>query len=120
MDVKMEVVLVPFTDSDRAKSFYLDKLGFHLDADTQPTETMRAVHMTPPGSACSVVIGPTHVPQGSDLGSSASMQLVGTDIEPGRAELAGRGIWLAPVQTVVPGDGGTFVCFPDRGASAGG
>ena len=59
MDWKLEVVVVPVTDIDRAKSFYVDKLGFHLDADTQPTETMRVVHMTPPGSACSVVIGPT-------------------------------------------------------------
>jgi len=113
MDWKLEVVVVPVTDIDRAKSFYLDKLGFHLDADTQPTETMRVVHMTPPGSACSVVIGPTHVPQGTDLGSSASMQLVVTNIEPARAELAGRGIEVSPVQTLDPRDGGKFVFFTD-------
>ncbi len=58
MDWKLEVVVVPVTDIDRAKEFYLGKLGFHLDADTQPTPDMRVVHMTPPGSACSVVIGP--------------------------------------------------------------
>jgi catechol 2,3-dioxygenase-like lactoylglutathione lyase family enzyme len=51
MEWKLEVVVVSVTDVDRAKSFYLDKLGFHLDADIQPTETMRMVHMTPPGSS---------------------------------------------------------------------
>ena len=58
MDWKLEVVVIPVTDIDRAKSFYTAKLGFRLDADTTPTETMRVVHMTPPGSGCSVVIGP--------------------------------------------------------------
>jgi catechol 2,3-dioxygenase-like lactoylglutathione lyase family enzyme len=58
MDWKLEVVVVPVTDVDRAKSFYADTLGFHLDGDLQPTEPMRVVHMTPPGSACSVVVGP--------------------------------------------------------------
>ena len=64
MDWKLEVVVVPVTDVDRAKSFYIDKLGFRLDADTQPTPAMRVVHMTPPGSACSVVIGPVVVARG--------------------------------------------------------
>jgi Glyoxalase/Bleomycin resistance protein/Dioxygenase superfamily len=63
MDRKLEVVVVPVTDVDRAKSFYVDKLGFHLDADIQPSENMRVVHMTPPGSACSVVIGPSRSPR---------------------------------------------------------
>ncbi|HYA51235.1 MAG TPA: VOC family protein, partial [Streptosporangiaceae bacterium] len=61
MDWKLEVVVVPVTDVDRAKSFYVDTLGFHLDADIQPREDLRVVHMTPPGSACSVVIGPVQV-----------------------------------------------------------
>jgi catechol 2,3-dioxygenase-like lactoylglutathione lyase family enzyme len=113
MDWKLEVVVVPVTDIDRAKSFYVGKLGFHLDADTQPTETMRVVHMTPPGSACSVVIGPKQVPAGTDLGTSASMQLVVTDIETARAELASRGIEVSPVQTLDPRDGGKFVFFAD-------
>ena len=77
MEWKLEVVVIPVTDIDRAKSFYTGKLGFHLDADTTPTETMRVVHMTPPGSGCSVVIGPKVVPAGTDLGgTSASLQLV--------------------------------------------
>jgi len=113
MDWKLEVVVVPVTDVDRAKSFYVGKLGFHLDADTRPTETMRVVHMTPPGSACSVVIGPVQVPEGTDLGSSANIQLVVTDIEAARAELASRGVEVSPVQTLDPRDGGKFAFFAD-------
>jgi catechol 2,3-dioxygenase-like lactoylglutathione lyase family enzyme len=113
MDWKLEVVVVPVTDIDRAKRFYVDKLGFHLDADTQPTETMRVVHTTPPGSACSVVIGPTQVPAGTGLGAGASMQLVVTDIEAARAQLAGRGMGVSEIQTLDPRDGGKFVFFAD-------
>ncbi len=113
MDWKLEVVVVPVTDIDRAKSFYVGKLGFHLDADTRPTETMRVVHMTPPGSACSVVIGPLVVSADADLGSGAMFQLVVTDIEAARAQLAGRGIGVSEVQTLDPRDGGKFVHFRD-------
>ena len=77
MDWKLEVIVVPVTDIDRAKQFYLDKIGFKLDADSQPAENFRVVHMTPPGSACSVVIGPAQVPAGTELGSAGSYQLVG-------------------------------------------
>ena len=113
MDWKLEVVVIPVTDIDRAKSFYVGKLGFHLDADIRPTEGMRVVHMTPPGSACSVVVGPAQVPVGTDLGSSARMQLVVSDIETARAELTGRGIEVSEVQTLDPRDGGKFVFFAD-------
>src|SRR5215471_4945271 len=88
MEWKLEVVVVPVTDIDRAKSFYVGKLGFHLDADTRPTPDLRVVHMTPPGSACSVVVGPTVVGADADLGSGASLQLVVDDIEAARAQLA--------------------------------
>ena len=113
MDWKLEVVVVPVTDIDRAKSFYVEKLGFHLDADTQPTETLRVVHMTPPGSACSVVVGPVLIPPGTDPGPRANMQLVVGDIEAARAELAGRGIEVSEVQTLDPRDGGKFASFSD-------
>jgi catechol 2,3-dioxygenase-like lactoylglutathione lyase family enzyme len=113
MDWKLEVVVVPVTDVDRAKDFYVGKLGFKLDADTQPTPALRVVHMTPPGSACSVVVGPTVVSAGTDLGSGASMQLVVADIEAARAELAGRGVEVSEVQTLDPRDGGRFVFFRD-------
>jgi catechol 2,3-dioxygenase-like lactoylglutathione lyase family enzyme len=73
---------------------------------------MRVVHMTPPGSACSVVVGPSVVKPGTDL-SSGAFQLVVTDIEAARTELAGRGIEISPVQTLDPRDGGKFVFFTD-------
>ena len=114
MDWKLEVVVVPVTDIDRAKEFYAGTLGFHLDADTRPTETMRVVHMTPPGSACSVAVGPKVVPPGTDLGSSASLQLVVPDIEAARAQLAERGVEVTPVQILDPTrDGGKFIFFTD-------
>jgi len=113
MDWKLEVVVVPVTDVDRAKSFYLDTLGFGLDADSRPTPELRVVHMTPPGSACSVVIGPTVVSADAAPGPRASLQLVVTDIEAARAELAGRGVEVSPVQTLDSRDGGTFVFFTD-------
>jgi catechol 2,3-dioxygenase-like lactoylglutathione lyase family enzyme len=114
MDWKLEVVVVPVTDVDRAKSFYVDKLGFCLDVDAQPTPDMRVVQMTPPGSACSIVIGPTLVSAGADLGSlGARLQLVVNDIEAARAELAGRGVEVSGVQTMDPRDGGKFLFFSD-------
>jgi catechol 2,3-dioxygenase-like lactoylglutathione lyase family enzyme len=130
MDWKLEVAVVPVTDVDRAKDFYVGTLGFHLDADiqpgfqgveggssplgqTQPTPAMRVVHMTPPGSACSVVIGPKLVSADADLGSGASFQLVVADIEAARAQLAERGVEVSEVQTLDPRDGGKFVFFTD-------
>ncbi len=113
MDWKLEVVVVPVTDVDRAKSFYLDKLGFHLDADVQPTPALRVVHMTPPGSACSVVIGPVVVTKDADLASGARLQLVVDDIDAARAQLAGRGVDVSEIQALDSRDGGKFVFFSD-------
>ena len=113
MDWKLEVVVVPVTDVDRAKSFYLDKLGFKLDADIQPSENLRVVHMTPPGSACSVVVGPAVVSPGTDFSAGARLQLVVKDIGAARAELAGRDVDVSPVQTLDPRDGGKFFYFTD-------
>ena len=113
MDWKLEVVVVPVTDIDRAKEFYLDKLGFRLDADTQPTESMRVVHMTPPGSPCSVVVGPAVVGADVDLSAGAKFQLVVADIEAARAELADRGVEVSDVQVLDPRDGGKFVFLND-------
>ena len=113
MDWKLEVVVVPVTDVERAKSFYLDTLGFQLDADTQPTPDLRVVHMTPPGSACSVVIGPVLAAPGADLGSGARFQLVVSDIGAARAQLIEAGIEASEVQVLDPRDGGKFVFFAD-------
>ena len=113
MNWTLEVVVVPVTDVDRAKTFYVDTLGFHLDADTQPTESLRVVHMTPPGSACSVVVGPTVVPAGTDLCAGAKLQLVVTDLAAARAQLVERGMDVTEIQQLDPRDGGSFVFFAD-------
>src|SRR6202451_3459669 len=98
MDWKLEVVVVPVTDIDRAKEFYLAKLGFQLDADTQPTPELRVVHMTPPGSACSVVIGPALISADTPGGAAARLQLVVRDISAARAELTGRDGEVSEIQ----------------------
>ena len=113
MDWKLEVVVVPVTDIDRAKDFYLGKLGFNLDADTRPTPQMRVVHMTPPGSACSVVVGPVLIGADDATGAGAHLQLVVRDIDSARAELAGRGVEVSEVQQLDPRDGGRFMFFTD-------
>ncbi len=113
MDWKLEVVVVPVTDVDRAKDFYVNKLGFHLDVDTRPTPQMRVVQMTPPGSACSVTIGPVVVEPDAPRGPGASLQLVVRDIEAARAQLVERGVDASPVQELDPRDGGKFVFFAD-------
>ena len=113
MDWKLEVVVVPVTDIDRAKDFYLGKLGFGLDADTQPAPHMRVVHMTPPGSACSVVIGPVVISADAATGAGAHLQLVVADIDAARAELAARGVEVTEVQQLDPRDGGKFMFFAD-------
>ncbi|MBB3675152.1 VOC family protein [Modestobacter versicolor] len=101
MDMKLELVPVPVTDVDRAKAFYVDQLGFVADVDVRPTEGMRVVQLTPPGSACSLVIG-TGMPGISDTapGSVRGLHLVVADIERSRAELVGRGVEVGEVQDV--------------------
>jgi catechol 2,3-dioxygenase-like lactoylglutathione lyase family enzyme len=69
--------------------------------------------MTPPGSGCSLVIGPKIVPDGTDLGASASLQLVVSDIEAARAHLADRGVPVSDVQVLDPRDGGKYLFFAD-------
>lgn len=113
MDWKLEVVVVPVTDIDQAKDFYLGKLGFGLDADLRPAPDTRVVHMTPPGSACSVVIGPALIGPDAAGGSGARFQLVVGDIGAARAELTGRGVGVSDIQQLDPRDGGKFVFFAD-------
>lgn len=113
MDWKLEVVVVPVTDVDRAKAFYVDKLGFRLDVDVQPTEAMRVVQMTPPGSACSVTIGPSIIEPDAPRGPSASLQLVVKDIKAAREQLLANGVEVSDLQVLDPRDGGTFLFFAD-------
>ncbi|MBO0828171.1 MAG: VOC family protein [Streptosporangiales bacterium] len=110
MDLKLEVVPIPVTDIDAAKSFYVDQVGFHLDHDLDPADGMRIVQMTPPGSACSVVVG-DGLPLGAP-GSVKGVQLVVEDIDAARAGLVERGVPVSEVQQLGPeGSPGSRFCF---------
>jgi catechol 2,3-dioxygenase-like lactoylglutathione lyase family enzyme len=93
----LEVVIVPVSDIDRAKDFYADKLGFHVDHDTVMGEAVRLVQLTPPGSGCSIVIGKGAVPD-MPPGSLKGLQLVVPDIRQAHAELVERGVEVTEVQ----------------------
>jgi catechol 2,3-dioxygenase-like lactoylglutathione lyase family enzyme len=96
MEFRLEVVVVPVSDVDRAKAFYTEKLGFNLDVDTEPGGGMRVVQMTPPGSGCSVTVG---TGLGSmEAGSMKGLQLVVEDIRAAHALLAERGVDVGEVQ----------------------
>ena len=96
-DMKLELVPVPVSDVDRAKAFY-EKVGFELNVDTQPTDTMRVVQFTPPGSACSIVMGPG-MPEISDMqpGSVKGLHLVVADIDAAREALVKREIEVSEI-----------------------
>jgi catechol 2,3-dioxygenase-like lactoylglutathione lyase family enzyme len=113
MDYRLEVVVIPVTDVDRAKAFYTGKLGFHLDADTEPAEGFRVVHMTPPGSNCSVVVGPVTVDPATPPAPRARYQLVVADLPAARAELAERGVETSEIQQLAKTDGGSFSYLTD-------
>ena len=113
MNFKLELVNVPVSDVDRAKAFYADKVGFHLDHDHIVDDEMRFVQLTPPGSACSIAIG-TGLSE-AEPGSVAGMQLVVDDIEGARAELVGGGVEVSEVQ-VFPW--GSFVFFSEPDGNA--
>jgi predicted enzyme related to lactoylglutathione lyase len=74
---------------------------------------MRVVHMTPPGSGCSVVIGPVNAETEAELGMRGSLQLVVTDLEAAHSELTERGVDVSEIQTLDPRDGGKFMFFAD-------
>jgi catechol 2,3-dioxygenase-like lactoylglutathione lyase family enzyme len=113
MDLKLEVVPIPVSDVDAAKAFYTEQVGFHLDHDIHPNESMRVVQMTPPGSACSVVIG-EGLPLG-EPGSVKGVQLVVEDLDAVREALAGRGVGVGDVQQLGPegSPGSRFLFFED-------
>jgi catechol 2,3-dioxygenase-like lactoylglutathione lyase family enzyme len=113
MDLKLEVVPIPVSNVDAAKAFYTEKVGFNLDHDARPNETMRVVQMTPPGSACSVVIG-EGLPLG-EPGSVKGVQLVVENLDAVREDLARRGVPVGDVQQLGPegSPGSRFVFFDD-------
>jgi predicted enzyme related to lactoylglutathione lyase len=108
MDYKLELVAVPVTDVDRAKAFYVDRVGLNADHDVRVSDELRFVQLTPSGSACSIAIGDgitTATP-----GSAQGLQLVVSDIEAAHKDLTGRGVEVSDVQDF---PWGRFVFFSD-------
>jgi catechol 2,3-dioxygenase-like lactoylglutathione lyase family enzyme len=119
VDWKLELVVVPVTDVDRAKQFYAEQLGFNVDVDSSPVENFRVVQLTPPGSACSISIGKgltEAVP-----GTLKGLQISVADIEAAHAELVERGVKVTPVRHIGEsgwadgkgGDWNSFIFFDD-------
>jgi catechol 2,3-dioxygenase-like lactoylglutathione lyase family enzyme len=113
MDWKLELVALPVTDVDRAKQFYVEKLGFNADMDATVSEEMRFVQLTPPGSACSIAIGLgiTDAAPGSVRG----MQVVVDDVAKAREELVERAVDVSDVQEF---PWGKFVYLTDPDGNA--
>jgi len=108
MDWKIELVAIPVTDVDRAKAFYVDQVGFHADHDHRVHEGLRFVQLTPPGSACSIVLGTgiTEMAPGSQKG----LQVVVEDVAVARQTLLDRGVAASEVDEQ---PWGLFVTFSD-------
>ena len=108
MDWKIELIAIPVTDVDRAKAFYVDQVGFHADHDHKVSDDLRFVQLTPPGSACSIVLGTgtTEMAPGSQRG----VQVVVDDAAAAREQLIAHGVDASEVD-VQPW--GNFVYFSD-------
>jgi catechol 2,3-dioxygenase-like lactoylglutathione lyase family enzyme len=108
MDWKLELMMIPVSDVDRAKAFYTEKAGFTADHDHQISDDLRYVQLTPRGSTCSIAVGTGIV--STPPGSVQGLQMVVADIETAHAELAERGVEVSDVQVM---DWGSFVFFSD-------
>ena len=108
IEMRLELVQVPVSDIDRAKSFYVDKVGFSDDHDHQVSDEIRFVQLTPPGSACSIALN-TGAHQ-MEPGSIEGLQMVIEDHDAARGELADRGVEVSDVQEF---PWGRFVFFSD-------
>jgi predicted enzyme related to lactoylglutathione lyase len=108
MDMKLELVPVPVSDVDRAKAFYVDQVGFNADHDHRVTDQLRCVQLTPPGSACSIVIG-TGITK-MEPGSQQGLQVVVKDVEAVRQTLTSRGVETTEVDKQ---PWGWFIYFSD-------
>ncbi|WP_369135246.1 VOC family protein [Modestobacter sp. I12A-02662] len=111
MDMKLELVPIPVSDVDRAKTFYTEQLGFVADVDVRPADGVRVVQLTPPGSACSIGMGTGLAAYEGTPGSVRALHLVVADIDAARAELLGRGVEVGPVEDV--GGGVRYAGFSD-------
>jgi catechol 2,3-dioxygenase-like lactoylglutathione lyase family enzyme len=113
MDWKLELITVPVSDVDRAKAFYVDRVGFNADHDHQVDENLRFVQLTPPGSACSIAIG-TGLTDAAP-GSVKGLQIVVDDADAAHAHLRERGVEVGDVQDL---PWGRFVFFQDPDGNA--
>src|SRR5262249_44165334 len=109
MDWKLELVILPVSDVDRAKSFYVDQVGFHADHDQSPTDQIRFVQLTPVGSACSIAFG-TGLGTRAKPGSVEGLQMVVADIEAAHDHLASHGVAVSAIDDQA---WGRFVYFSD-------
>ena len=110
MDWRLEVVVVPVSHVDRAKDFYVDKLGFNADHDVRPADGVRVVQLTPPGSACSIVLGAGLALIEMPPGSLRGLHLVVEDIAESREGLAARGVEIGEVDDM---GGMKYAAFSD-------
>ena len=110
MDWRLELIQVPVSDVDRAKEFYVDKVGFTLDHDHQVNDQVRFVQVTPPGSACSIAIGTGLGDKPMEPGSVQGLQIVVDDIDEAHRHLTEGGVEVSQVQHFPWGD---FVFFSD-------
>ncbi len=106
--IRLELVIIPVTDVDRAKAFYVDQVGFHADHDQRVSDSLRFVQLTPPGSACSIAFGDGLTDQ--EPGSVRGLQAVVDDVAALRELLVSRGVAASEVD---PQPWGTFVTFDD-------
>ncbi len=113
MDIKIELIILPVTDVDRAKAFYVDQIGFHADFDQRVNENLRFVQLTPAGSACSIAFGEglTDAAPGSVKG----LQAVVADADEAHAELTAKGVSVTDVDDLA---WGRFVHFADPDGNA--
>lgn len=96
MDWKLELVAIPVADVDRAKTFYVDGMGFNVDQDARVNDGLRFVQLTPPGSPCSIAIGEGI--SSKEPGSIEGLQIVVHDIEAARDQLVSRGLEVTEIQ----------------------
>lgn len=108
MDWKLELIILPVSDPDRAKQFYVDQVGFNADHDHQVSDQLRFIQLTPPGSACSIAFGVGLTDAAP--GSAPGLQIVVDDAEAARKQLVDRGVAASDVQKL---DWGWFVYFSD-------
>jgi predicted enzyme related to lactoylglutathione lyase len=109
--MKVELVPIPVTDVDKAKTFYADQVGFRVDVDVRPADGVRVVQLTPPGSGCSIGLGTGLAAYEAAPGSVRGLHLVVDGIERARAELIARGVDVGEVQDV--GGGVRYAGFAD-------